>query len=171
MTGVQTCALPISACWLLSPVERHINRHYYRDAEHRLQAMPGLKVIGITGSYGKTSTKHYLETILSEHFDVLMTPGSYNTTMGVIRTVREYLKPYHEVFIVEMGAKQRGDIKEICDLVHPGIGIITAVGEQHLESFKSIENVQATKFELVDSLPAGGLARSEERRVGKECAA
>ncbi len=57
-----------------------------------------------------------------------------------------------------MGAKQRGDIKEICDLVHPGIGIITAVGEQHLESFKSIENVQATKFELVDSLPAGGLA-------------
>ncbi len=150
--------ITIAACWLLSPVERHINRHYYRDAERRLQAMPGLKVIGITGSYGKTSTKHYLETILSEHFDVLMTPGSYNTTMGVIRTVREYLKPYHEVFIVEMGAKQRGDIKEICDLVHPGIGIITAVGEQHLESFKSIENVQATKFELVDSLPAGGLA-------------
>ena len=57
-----------------------------------------------------------------------------------------------------MGAKQRGDIKEICDLVHPGIGIITAVGEQHLESFKSIENVQAPKFELVDALPAGGLA-------------
>ncbi len=82
--------ITIAACWLLSPVERHINRHYYRDAERRLQAMPGLKVIGITGSYGKTSTKHYLETILSEHFDVLMTPGSYNTTMGVIRTVREY---------------------------------------------------------------------------------
>ncbi len=79
--------------------------------------------------------------------------------MGVIRTVREYLKPYNEVFIVEMGAKQIGDIKEICDLVHPSVGIVTAVGEQHLESFKSIENVQRTKFELIDSLPSdGGLA-------------
>lgn len=87
-----------------------------------------------------------------------MTPGSFNTTMGVIRTVREYLKPYNEVFIVEMGAKQPGDIKEICDLVHPEIGIVTAVGEQHLESFKTIENVQRTKFELIDSLPTDGLA-------------
>ena len=87
-----------------------------------------------------------------------MTPGSYNTTLGVIRTIREYLKPYNQVFIVEMGAKQKGDIKEICDLVHPSMGIVTAVGEQHLESFKSIENVQSTKFELVDALPADGLA-------------
>ncbi len=120
--------------------------------------MPDLRVIGVTGSYGKTSTKHYLNRILSEHFDVMMTPGSFNTTMGVIRTVREYLKPYNEVFIVEMGAKQPGDIKEICDLVHPSVGIVTAVGEQHLESFKTIENVQRTKFELIDSLPADGLA-------------
>jgi UDP-N-acetylmuramoyl-tripeptide--D-alanyl-D-alanine ligase len=87
-----------------------------------------------------------------------MTPGSFNTTLGVIRTIREYLKPYHEVFIVEMGAKQVGDIREICELVHPSMGIITAVGEQHLESFGCIENVQRTKFELVDALPADGLA-------------
>ena len=78
--------------------------------------------------------------------------------MGVIRTIREMMKPYNDVFIVEMGAKQLGDIKEICDLVHPEIGIVTAVGEQHLESFKSIENVQRTKFELVDTLPENGLA-------------
>ncbi|MCM1521349.1 MAG: UDP-N-acetylmuramoyl-tripeptide--D-alanyl-D-alanine ligase [Muribaculaceae bacterium] len=146
------------ANWLLKPVETKINKGYYNDAERILRSMPGLKVIGITGSYGKTSTKHYLNRILAEHFDVMMTPGSYNTTMGVIRTVREYLKPYNEVFIVEMGAKQPGDIKEICDLVHPEIGIITAVGPQHLESFKTIERVQQTKFELVDSLPADGLA-------------
>ena len=120
--------------------------------------MPDLKIIGVTGSYGKTSTKHYLNRILSEKYDVLMTPGSFNTTMGVIRTIREYLKPYNEVFICEMGAKQPGDIKEICDLVHPSVGIVTAVGEQHLESFKTIENVQRTKFELVDALPADGLA-------------
>ena len=148
----------LAANWLLKPVEKSINQKYYNDAQRILNSMPDLKIIGITGSYGKTSTKHYLNRILSEHYDVMMTPGSYNTTMGVIRTVREYLKPYNEVFIVEMGAKQPGDIKEICDLVHPEIGIITAVGEQHLESFKTIENVQRTKFELVDSLPADGLA-------------
>ncbi|MCI9284476.1 MAG: UDP-N-acetylmuramoyl-tripeptide--D-alanyl-D-alanine ligase [Muribaculaceae bacterium] len=146
------------ANWLLKPVEAHINKGYYDDAASILRSMPDLKIIGITGSYGKTSTKHYLNRILSEHFDVMMTPGSYNTTMGVIRTVREYLKPYNEVFIVEMGAKQPGDIKEICDLVHPTVGIVTAVGEQHLESFKTIENVQRTKFELIDSLPGDGLA-------------
>ncbi len=120
--------------------------------------MPDLKIVGITGSYGKTSTKHYLYRILSEHFDTLMTPGSYNTTLGVTRTINEMLKPYNEVFIVEMGAKNVGDIKEICDLVHPHIGIVTAVGPQHLESFGSIENVCRTKFELADSLPADGLA-------------
>lgn len=146
----------MSANWLLKPVEKHINNGYYKDAERILRSMPDLKIIGVTGSYGKTSTKHYLNRILSEHFDVMMTPGSYNTTMGVIRTVREYLKPYNEVFIVEMGAKQIGDIKEICDLVHPSVGIVTAVGEQHLESFKTIENVQRTKFELADAVPSNG---------------
>ncbi len=143
---------------ILKPVEKAINRKYYNEAASILASMPGLKIIGITGSYGKTSTKHYLNHILQEHFPTTMTPGSFNTTMGVIRTIREHLKPYDEVFIVEMGAKQPGDIKEICDLVHPGMGIITAVGEQHLESFKTIENVQRTKFELADSLPPDGLA-------------
>ena len=141
---------------ILKPVEDKINKGYYDDATRILNGMPGLKVIGITGSYGKTSTKHYLNRILSEQFNVLMTPGSYNTLLGVIRTIREMMKPYTEIFICEMGAKNIGDIKEICDLVHPQIGIITAVGEQHLESFKTIENVQRTKFELADALPADG---------------
>lgn len=144
--------------WLLKPVESFINRGYYKDAKRILSQMPDMKIIGITGSYGKTSTKHYLNRILSEHYSVLMTPGSYNTPMGVIRTVREMLQPYNEVFIVEMGAKNVGDIKEICDLVHPHMGLISAVGPQHLESFKTIENVQSTKFELIDSLPADGFA-------------
>ena len=143
---------------LLMPVESYINRKYWNDAARILKGMPDLKVIGITGSYGKTSTKHFLERILSEKYDVVITPGSYNTTMGVIRTIREILKPYNNIFICEMGAKQRGDIKEICELVHPSIGIVTAVGPMHLETFKSIENVQSTKFELIDSLPSSGLA-------------
>lgn len=143
---------------ILMPVEKIINRKYWNEARKILKSMPHLKVVGITGSYGKTSTKHFLERILSEKFDVVITPGSFNTTMGVIRTVREILKPYNNIFICEMGAKQRGDIKEICQLVHPEIGIITAVGPMHLETFKSIENVQSTKFELIDSLPSDGLA-------------
>lgn len=150
-------AIAIFAVWILKPVEASINAKYRNEAISILQSMPDMKIIGITGSYGKTSTKHYLHRILSEKYDVLMTPGSYNTPMGVIRTVREMMKPYNEVFICEMGAKQLGDIKEICDMVHPQIGIITAVGPMHLESFKSIGNVQKTKFELIDALPADGL--------------
>lgn len=142
---------------LMQPIELYINRGFYNEAKKILESMPNLRIIGVTGSYGKTSTKHYLYRILSEKYNVLMTPGSYNTPMGVIRTVREMMKPYHDIFIVEMGAKQLGDIKEICDLVCPTIGIVTAVGEQHLESFKSIKNVQRTKFELIDALPADGL--------------
>ena len=143
--------------FLLMPVEKSINARYRNEAIKILRSKPDLKVVGITGSYGKTSTKHYLHRILSEHYETLMTPGSYNTPMGVIRTVREMMKPYTEVFICEMGAKQKGDIREICDIVNPQIGIITAVGPMHLETFKSIENVQATKFELADALPDDGL--------------
>lgn len=149
--------LTMGTNWLLKPVEQAINQSFVDDAKRILSQMPDMKIIGITGSYGKTSTKHYLNRILSEKYDVLMTPGSFNTPMGVVRTVREQLKPYNNLFIVEMGAKNIGDIKEICDLVHPSMGIITAVGPQHLESFKTIENVQCTKFELADALPSDGL--------------
>lgn len=155
--GVVSPLFLVAANDLLKPVEKNINRKYYNEAASILASMPNLKIVGITGSYGKTSTKHYLQRILQDHFATTMTPGSFNTTMGVIRTIREHLRPYDEVFIVEMGAKQPGDIKEICDLVHPGMGIITAVGEQHLESFKTIERVQATKFELADAIPAEGM--------------
>lgn len=147
----------IVANLLLKPIENKITQGYINEAKSILASMPNLKIVGITGSYGKTTTKHYLQRILSQQYETLMTPGSYNTTLGVVRTVREMLRPYHEVFIVEMGAKQPDDIAEICRLVHPQRGIITAVGPQHLESFKTIEAVQATKFELADALPADGL--------------
>jgi UDP-N-acetylmuramoyl-tripeptide--D-alanyl-D-alanine ligase len=97
----------LAANTLLAPVEKAINKKFYNEAAHILSQMPELKIVGITGSYGKTSTKHYLHRILSEKYDVLMTPGSYNTTLGVIRTIREYLKPYNQVFIVEMGASKK----------------------------------------------------------------
>lgn len=158
MISIFSWAVVMLAVVILMPVESAINRRYYNEARDILRSMPDLKIVGVTGSYGKTSTKHYLQRILSESYETLMTPGSYNTTMGVIRTVREMMKPYTEVFICEMGAKQKGDVKEICDLVHPQMGIVTAVGPMHLQTFHTIENVQATKFELVDALPADGLA-------------
>ena len=149
--------LMLTANIVNKPVENAINRHYYNDAKRIIESNKNLIIIGVTGSFGKTSTKNYLAGILAEKYNVLVTPGNFNTLLGVIRTIREQLRPYHQVFIVEMGAKQRNDIKEICDLVHPTIGIVTAVGEMHLETFKSIENIQDTKFELINSLPANGL--------------
>ena len=140
-----------------TPIEKAINRHYYNDAKRIIESNKNLIIIGVTGSFGKTSTKNYLASVLAEKYNVLVTPGNFNTLLGVIRTIREQLRPYHQVFIVEMGAKQRNDIKEICDLVHPTIGIVTAVGEMHLETFKCVENIQDTKFELINSLPANGL--------------
>jgi UDP-N-acetylmuramoyl-tripeptide--D-alanyl-D-alanine ligase len=115
-------------------------------------------VIGITGSYGKTSTKYLLEHLLAGHRRVLKTPLSYNTMMGVCRVINESLDPTTEVFIAEMGAYRRGDIKELSDFVHPSIGILTAIGPQHLERFKTLDNIQATKYELIAALPASGVA-------------
>ncbi|MBQ9859755.1 MAG: UDP-N-acetylmuramoyl-tripeptide--D-alanyl-D-alanine ligase [Clostridia bacterium] len=147
-----------AANYINTPIENKIADGYVADARRRLAAMPNLTVVGITGSYGKTSVKMFLSALLSAKYNVLATPGSYNTTMGVVRTVREMLRPSHQIFIAEMGAKQVGDIKEICDLVHPTYGILTSVGEQHLETFGSLENIIATKFELVDAIPADGFA-------------
>ncbi len=140
------------------PIEKAINHYYYKDAERELAKNPNLVVIGITGSYGKTSTKNVLTQMLSKDFNVLATPESFNTKMGLTRTIREQLRPTHQVFIAEMGAKEVGDIKELCDFVHPSMGVITSIGPQHLETFKSLENVIHTKGELFASLPEGGVA-------------
>ena len=141
-----------------TPIENKIADGFVKDAKRRLEERSDLTVVGITGSYGKTSVKNFLSALLAVKYNVLMTPGSYNTTMGVVRTIREMLRPSHEIFIAEMGAKQKNDIKEICDLVHPKYGIITSIGEQHLETFGSLDNIIATKFELADAIPASGAA-------------
>ena len=149
--------LVVLANLILSPVEALIRRWYYQDARRILDSHPDLVVIGVTGSYGKTSTKNYRYRILSEKYNVLVTPGNYNTSLGVVRTIRAQLKPYHRFFIVEMGAKQPGDVREICRLVHPTVGIVTAVGPMHLETFGSVGNVRRTKFELLEALPEDGV--------------
>lgn len=156
LTALQIIALVI-VNWINRPVEGMINQHYINDAKKKLRSVPDLTVIGVTGSYGKTSVKYYLDTLLKEHFEVLITPESYNTPMGVVKTIRSSLKPSHQIFICEMGARHVGDIKEICDIVHPEHGIITSVGPQHLETFFNMDNIVNTKFELADALPEVGL--------------
>ncbi|MGN0447759.1 MAG: UDP-N-acetylmuramoyl-tripeptide--D-alanyl-D-alanine ligase [Acutalibacteraceae bacterium] len=150
-------AMCLLANLINKPVELSINRGYTNDAKRILKACPNLKIIGITGSYGKTSVKYYLTSLLKTKYNVLMTPESYNTPMGVVKTIRGSLKATDEIFVCEMGAKWVGDIKELCDIVHPHHGIITSIGPQHLESFKTLDAVKNTKFELSDSLPENGM--------------
>lgn len=148
----------VAAHYLCMPVEEGIKRHFFNQARNILAARKDLIKIGITGSYGKTSSKFVLGTILSEKFNALITPHSYNTPMGITRVAREMLKPEHEVFVAEMGARYVGDIDELCELVAPTIGLLSAIGKQHLETFGSQDNIINTKFELIANLPADGAA-------------
>ncbi|SKA85078.1 UDP-N-acetylmuramoyl-tripeptide--D-alanyl-D-alanine ligase [Caloramator quimbayensis] len=143
---------------IMYPIEMLIQYRYFREAQIKIRRMKNLKVIGITGSYGKTSTKYFIKTILSEKYNTLMTPESFNTPMGITKVIREQLNEEHEVFVCEMGARYMGDIKTLCRLANPSIGVLTSVGRQHLETFKSIENVAKTKYELIESLPESGVA-------------
>lgn len=138
------------------PIEKLVSEMYFRDAQHKLAARPDLIRIGVTGSYGKTSVKFILGTILQEKFQVLVTPSSFNTPMGVTRVIREKLMPAHQVFVAEMGARHVGDIKELCRLVHPQYGVLTSVGPQHLDTFHTLERIKSTKYELMDAIPADG---------------
>ncbi len=139
------------------PIERAINERFIKEAKSVIADFRRLTVIGVTGSYGKTSLKYFLGRLLSQKYNTLITPESYNTTLGVVRTIREKLRPVHEFFVCEMGARNVGDIKEICDIALPKHGVITSVGEQHLESFKTLDNILKTKFELADALPEDGI--------------
>lgn len=138
------------------PIEKAVQNHYINDAKRMLDDMPSLHKVGITGSYGKTSMKFYLSELLGSQYETLKTPESFNTPMGVTITIRRDLRPTHEYFICEMGARRVREINELCEIAHPHDGIITSVGPQHLETFKSVENVLNTKFELADSVQASG---------------
>jgi UDP-N-acetylmuramoyl-tripeptide--D-alanyl-D-alanine ligase len=142
--------------FLLLPLERYQKRKIKRDTEKKIQKIPRLRIIGITGSYGKTSMKEFLYHILKTKYKVLKTPESYNTPYGIAKVVNYELNDSYDYFICEMGAYRRGEIKEICDMIHPQYGILTGINEQHLESFGSLQNTILEKFELIDALPADG---------------
>jgi len=153
-------ALPIFAVFanlILWPFEKIIQEYYKRDAQKILKKYQPV-VIGITGSYAKTTTKYILGQILNAWQPTLWTPGSINTLMGITKVIRQDLKPEHKYFIIEMGAYKIGSIKALCHFVKPKHGIITSIGIAHFERFKSINNIKKAKYELFEGLPKDGIA-------------
>ena len=144
--------------FIVKPIENRINQFFLDDARKKISSLSQLTTIGITGSYGKTSTKLALSQVLSQELLTLCSPGSVNTELGLARIVREEIKNIHQVFIAEMGARQKGDIALCASIVKPKFGIITTIGEAHLETFGSRENIARTKYELIESLPSDGVA-------------
>ncbi len=141
-----------------TPIEKFVYIYYETKAKNKLKSMTNLKVVGITGSYGKTSSKNILNDILNIKFISRPTPRNLNTEYGLMITINNYLDKFDDIFIAEMGAYKKGEIKKLCDMVHPKYGILTRIGLAHLESFGSAENIIKTKFELIESLPDDGIA-------------
>ena len=136
---------------------------FYKDTQinkaiKKLREHKDVLVIGITGSYGKGSTKEYMYTILSSKFNTLKTPSTHNTPIGIARSILSNLNKSTDIFIVEMGAYKVGEIAEMCEFVQPKIGVLTAVNDQHVSLFGSIEQTKKTKYELIESLPTKSTA-------------
>ena len=135
---------------LLEPFEERVKAKFRQEAIDKFAELQP-KVIAITGSFGKTSTKHILSHILGAAAPTLATPGSVNTDMGITRVIRESLTAEHQFFIVEMGAYGPGSIARLCRLTPPDVGLITAVGAAHYERFKTLETVARAKFEIAEA--------------------
>ena len=144
--------LCLVANFVLYPIEKVGQKRYIDSAKAILEKHQDLTIIGITGSYGKTSMKTFLNELLKQKYNVLTTPQNYNTPLGIAKTIKTELKPTHQIFVCEMGAMWKGEIAECCELANPDLGIITAIGPQHLQTFKTIDTIISTKFELADSV-------------------
>lgn len=142
---------------VLKPFESLIKKKYENEAKRILSNHSDLIKIGITGSYGKTTTKNIVGELLSNSYFTLITPASFNTPMGITRTIREYLKSTHEVFVCEMGADHVGDITYLMNMVKPKYGIVSSIGPQHLNTFLSIDNIVKEKMREIEMLPEDGV--------------
>jgi UDP-N-acetylmuramoyl-tripeptide--D-alanyl-D-alanine ligase len=146
---------------LLQPLAVFGRSKILNAARRKRDAFNNLLVIGITGSYGKTSTKEFLYSILCERFGadkVLKTNEHQNSEVGISRCIINDLKPEHKIFVVEMGAYNRGGIKLLCSIAKPKVGVLTGINEQHMATFGSQENIIKGKYELIESLPKDGMA-------------
>ncbi len=146
------------AALTMQPVEKSIQNRFKKQARKKLAGRPDLMTIGITGSYGKTSVKFIVAEILRQRFDVLATPGSYNTPMGICIVVNNKLNKEHKVLVLEMGMRYRGDIQELCDIAPPDLSIVTDVGVAHLETMGSIQNIAQEKGDILQYMKPDGIA-------------
>ena len=140
------------------PITVLLRNRIIKKAKEKRKSFKNLIVIGITGSYGKTSCKEFLAKVLETKYKVLKTKANQNSEVGISQCILNDLNAEHEVFIVEMGAYGRGGIKLLSDIVGPKIGVLTGINEQHMALFGSQNNITKTKFELIESLPENGLA-------------
>ncbi len=145
------------ANFMNKPVEAYVYHYYKKKAIKKMKTL-NIPVIGVTGSYGKTSSKNIIHDILNVKYNVFVSPKNFNTPYGLINSINNYLDKFEDYFIAEMGAFKRGEIATTCRLMKPKYGVLTIIGEAHLESFGSRENIQKGKFELVESLPSSGFA-------------
>ncbi|MDP2930324.1 MAG: UDP-N-acetylmuramoyl-tripeptide--D-alanyl-D-alanine ligase, partial [bacterium] len=143
----------------LQPLTVMLRQQIINKAKAKRANFKNLKVIGITGSYGKTSTKEILKTILEQKFKILATKEHQNSEIGISRCILDELKSEHQVFICEMGAYDKGKIKEVTSIAQPQIGIVTGINEQHLALFGSMENLMSAEggLELAENLPQNGV--------------
>lgn len=153
---VMNWGLVFVMAWITNPIEKLVKKYYMKLAKDILKNH-NAKIVGITGSYGKTSCKNILQEVLSERFYSLMTPASFNTPMGITITIRTLLKPLHEVFICEMGADHVNDIEALMKFVQPHYGIVTSIGPQHLQTFKTMQNIIDEKMKMIELLPNDGV--------------
>ena len=137
---------------LLSNLTEKLMFNFYKKiAKRRLNSIKDLKIVAITASYGKTSIKNFLYHILKNHFNTYKTPRSVNTIAGLVLDVNMDLPSNTQIYIAEAGARVKGDIKTIANFLEPQICVVGTIGEQHIEYFKSLENIQNTKKELLSS--------------------
>lgn len=161
IVGIISIYLPYVLIYLVGlitePIENYVKKRYENEAREILGSYNHLIKIGVTGSFGKTTTKNVIKDIIDEKYYTLITPASYNTPMGITRTIRENFKPIYEAFVCEMGADHVGEITYLMDFVKPKYGIVTSIGPQHLNTFGSLDNIIKEKMQEIELLPEDGV--------------
>ncbi len=144
--------IPLILTYIISSLmEKMFFISFKHQAKQRLQSIPNLKVVAITASYGKTSIKNYLYQVLKNKYKAYKTPRSVNTIAGIVLDVNESIPLDTQVYIAEAGAREKGDIEEITMFLEPQYCVIGSVGEQHIEYFKTLDNIIHTKMEILKS--------------------
>lgn len=158
LIDILTPAIAVLSILLTHPLSVFFKKRIIKKATRKREKMKQLLVIGVTGSYGKSSVKELVSLMLAEQFKVLKTPENINIDIGIAKVILKSLTKDCEVFVVEMGAYKKGELKKVTDMIKPQIGILTGINDQHISLFGNIKNTQEAKYELIDSLPEKGLA-------------